>query len=297
MTLYDFSDSVENFLAFLLLERGLSPNTADAYGRDLRQWAAFCEGIGANPLPPRQDDIFLFQRHLAMSDKSAATKQRIMAAMRTWMRYLSQEGLMEEDMRLPSLPSRERTLPRILSEGELERLFQACSGPGPLDLRDRALFETAYGCGLRASELCTLDIGDIDFSAKTLRAMGKGQKERIIPFLGQVTERVAAYLEKGRPALLRKPVNALFLTKSGNPIKREDVWRTLRKRGRAAGIPVSRLHPHVLRHSFATHLLRRGMDLRAVQELLGHSSISTSEKYLHFDLELRDVYDKTHPRA
>lgn len=297
MTLYDFSDSVENFLAFLLLERGLSPNTADAYGRDLRQWAAFCEGIGANPLPPRQDDIFLFQRHLAMSDKSAATKQRIMAAMRTWMRYLSQEGLMEEDMRLPSLPSRERTLPRILSEGELERLFQACSGPGPLDLRDRALFETAYGCGLRASELCALDLGDIDFSAKTLRAMGKGQKERIIPFLGQVTERVAVYLEKGRPALLRKPVNALFLTKSGNPIKREDVWRTLRKRGRAAGIPVSRLHPHVLRHSFATHLLRRGMDLRAVQELLGHSSISTSEKYLHFDLELRDVYDKTHPRA
>ncbi|NLA91393.1 MAG: tyrosine-type recombinase/integrase [Synergistaceae bacterium] len=297
MTLYDFSDSVENFLAFLLLERGLSPNTADAYGRDLRQWASFCEGIGADPLPPRQDDIFLFQRHLAMSDKSAATKQRIMAAMRTWMRYLSQEGLMEEDMRLPSLPSRERTLPRILSEGELERLFQACSGPGPLDLRDRALFETAYGCGLRASELCTLDIGDIDFSAKTLRAMGKGQKERIIPFLGQVTERVAVYLEKGRPALLKKPVNALFLTKSGNPIKREDVWRTLRKRGRAAGIPVSRLHPHVLRHSFATHLLRRGMDLRAVQELLGHSSISTSEKYLHFDLELRDVYDKTHPRA
>ena len=288
---------MESFLSFILLERGLSPNTAAAYGRDLRQWEKFCGEIGANPLPPGINELFLFQRHLARSKKSPATKQRIMAALRTWMRYLEQEGALDEDMRLPALPAKGRSLPRILNEGELDRLFQACSGDGPLDLRDRALFETAYGCGLRASELCGLELRDIDFSAKTLRAAGKGEKERIVPFLGEAAARVARYLEGSRPSLAKKPGERLFLTKSGNPLKREDVWRALRKRGSSAGIPSSRLHPHILRHSFATHLIRRGMDLRTVQELLGHSSIATSEKYLHFDLELRDVYDKSHPRA
>jgi integrase/recombinase XerD len=179
----------------------------------------------------------------------------------------------------------------------VDRLFQACEGDGPLDLRDRALFGTAYGCGLRAGELCGLRIGDVDFSARVLRAFGKGEKERAIPFLGEVSEKVALYLQKGRPLLLKVPGDFLFLTRSGNPMKREDIWRTLRKRGAKAGIPAARLHPHVLRHSFATHLLRRGMDQRSLQELLGHSSIATTEKYLHFDLELRDVYDKAHPRA
>ena len=297
MNLYDFKTSIENFLSFLLLERGLSANTAAAYGRDLLQWEKFCGEIGASPLPQGKNELLLFQRHLTRSDKSPATKQRIMAAMRTWMRYLDQEGMLDEDTGLPSLPARGQTLPRILNEGELDRLFQACSGTGPLDLRDRALFETAYGCGLRAGELCALKLRDIDFGGKTLRATGKGEKERVIPFLGEAAGRVALYLDKGRPGLAVKYSEMLFLTKSGIPLKREDVWRILKKRGKSAGIPASRLHPHVLRHSFATHLLRRGMDQRTVQELLGHSSIATSEKYLHFDLELRDVYDKTHPRA
>ncbi|MBP6332198.1 MAG: tyrosine-type recombinase/integrase [Aminivibrio sp.] len=297
MRLYDFESSVENFLSYLLLERGLSPNTIAAYRRDLREWGDFCAGAGAPPLPPEQEILSLFQRHLARSEKSPATKQRIIAALRTWMRYLEQEGEGSGDVRLPSLPGRKEGLPRILSEGEVDRLFQACSGAGPLDLRDRALFETAYGCGLRAGELCGLRLRDVDFSARVLRAFGKGEKERAIPFLGQVSERVALYLEKGRPLLLKVPRDFLFLTRSGSQMKREDIWRTLRKRGAKAGIPASRLHPHVLRHSFATHLLRRGMDQRTLQELLGHSSIATTEKYLHFDLELRDVYDKAHPRA
>ncbi len=297
MRLYDFDASLENFLSYLLLERGLSPNTTAAYRRDLREWGSFCAGAGAPPLPPEQETLSLFQRHLSRGEKSPATKQRIIAALRTWMRYLEQEGEGGGDVRLPSLPGRKEGLPRILSEGEVDRLFQACEGAGPLELRDRALFETAYGCGLRAGELCGLRLGDVDFQAKVLRAFGKGEKERAIPFLGQVSERVAFYLEKGRPLLLKAPSDVLFLTRSGNPMKREDIWRTLRKRGAKAGIPASRLHPHVLRHSFASHLLRRGMDQRSLQELLGHSSIATTEKYLHFDLELRDVYDKAHPRA
>ncbi|MEA4951340.1 MAG: tyrosine-type recombinase/integrase [Aminivibrio sp.] len=297
MRLYDFEASVENFLSYLLLERGLSHNTIAAYRRDLREWGGFCSREGAPPLPPGQEILSLFQRYLARSEKSAATKQRIIAALRTWMRYLEQEGEGGGDVRLPSLPGRKEGLPRILSEGEVDRLFQACEGDGLLDLRDRALFGTAYGCGLRAGELCGLRIGDVDFSARVLRAFGKGEKERAIPFLGEVSEKVALYLQKGRPLLLKVPGDFLFLTRSGNPMKREDIWRTLRKRGAKAGIPAARLHPHVLRHSFATHLLRRGMDQRSLQELLGHSSIATTEKYLHFDLELRDVYDKAHPRA
>ena len=297
MTLYDFEKCVENFLSYLLLERGLSPNTIAAYRRDLREWAAFCAERKAVPLPPDPSVISLFQRSLVEGPKSPATRQRIVAAMRTWMRYLEQEEITGEQQRLPTLPGRQKRLPQILSEGEVERLFQACAGTSPLDLRDRALFGIAYGCGLRAGELCGLRLGDLDFSARVLRAFGKGEKERAIPFLGEVLERVAAYLREGRPKLVKEETDVLFLTRNSNPLNREDVWRTLGKRGRKAGIPRSRLHPHVLRHSFASHLLRRGMDQRSLQELLGHSSIATTEKYLHFDLELRDVYDKAHPRA
>ena len=275
----------------------MSRNTASAYSRDLHKWFAYCTTNGILPFPPDEDGIARFQRFLVESEGSKASRQRTMAGLRTWMRFLQVEEVLEADVALPPLPQREQRLPKILSEGEVDRLFQACEGDGPLDLRDRALFGTAYGCGLRAGELCGLRIGDVDFSARVLRAFGKGEKERAIPFLGEVSEKVALYLQKGRPLLLKVPGDFLFLTRSGNPMKREDIWRTLRKRGAKAGIPAARLHPHVLRHSFATHLLRRGMDQRSLQELLGHSSIATTEKYLHFDLELRDVYDKAHPRA
>ncbi|GAB1486370.1 hypothetical protein MASR2M79_14200 [Aminivibrio sp.] len=160
------------------------------------------------------------------------------------------------------------------------------------------LFETAYGCSLRASELCTHRINSIDFSARSVRVAGKGQKERMVPFLGEAALRMRKYLEEGRPLLLKEPLEqALFLSRNGRQLSREDVWRLIKKRGAEAGISPSRLYPHILRHSFATHLLRRGMDQRTLQEILGHSSIATTEKYLHFDLELRDVYDRAHPRA
>lgn len=288
---------VEDFCNYLLLERGCSDNTIMAYRRDLRKWLAFCEEKDIPPLSSPPEKINLFLRDLSREGKSKATVQRQAAAIRSWARYLLAEGKWKKGGFLPTLPDRERKLPQILSEGEIERLLSYCSGEKPLDLRDRALMEVAYGCGLRASELCALRMVDVSLSQGFLRAFGKGEKERSVPFLGQVRQRVKRYIAEGRPRLDRQGASHLFLTKAGAPMRREDVWRVIRKRGTIAHISQGRLYPHILRHSFATHLLRRGMDLRTLQELLGHASIATTERYTHFDLELRDVYDKCHPRA
>lgn len=289
---------VEDFCNYLLLERGCSENTVLAYRRDLRRWVAFCEQQGMSPLSSPTEKINLFLRGLTREGKSKATIQRQAAAIRSWDRYLIAEGMREHSEGLPVLPERERKLPQILSEGEVERLLAHCDGDRPLDVRDRALMEVAYGCGLRASEICGLTLADADLIQGFLRAFGKGEKERTVPLLGKVRQRVKRYMEDARP-LLEKARNcdSLFLTRRGGAMRREDVWRVIRKRGTLAGISQSRLYPHVLRHSFATHLLRRGMDLRSLQELLGHMSIATTERYTHFDLELRDVYDNCHPRA
>jgi len=297
MILYDFESARNDFTSWLLLERGLSQNTVSAYCRDLRRWYDFCGEAGIAPFPPDEASFSRFQRNLFEQEGSKASRQRTIAALRTWMRYLRAEELLNEDIALPALPQIERHLPHILGEGEVDRLLSVCSGNSPLERRDRALFEVAYGCGLRVSELCSLRTGDADFSSRTLRVFGKGEKERIVPFLGEPAHRVRLYLEEGRPLLAKNGGNILFLSRNGMPLNREDIWRILQKRGTAAGISGKRLYPHILRHSFATHLLRRGMDQRTLQELLGHSSISTTDKYLHFDLELRDVYDSAHPRA
>lgn len=297
MVLHDFDTMVDQFLGHLLLERGLSRNTAEAYRRDLFLWEGFCRQEGRASFLPDGASFSRFQRTLALGARSPASRQRIVAALRTWTRFLRQEGILTDDVDLPSLPGRESRLPQILSEGEVERLLKACDGERPLDIRDRAILEVAYGCGLRASELCSLRTGSLDFSSRLLRVRGKGDKERMVPFLGEASERVRGYLDRARPSLAKQGGDTLFLTRSGAPLTREDVWRIVQKRGKEGGIPVARLYPHVLRHSFATHLLRRGMDQRTLQELLGHSSIGTTAKYLHFDNELRDVYDTCHPRA
>ncbi len=297
MTLYDFESAREGFLAWLLLERGLSENTASAYSRDLQRWFDFCTVSGVSPFPPEETGIARFQRFLVNNGGSKSSRQRTMAGLRTWMRFLQVEEVLVSDVALPELPQKERRLPQILGEGEIDRLLEVCAGEDPLSRRDRALFEVAYGCGLRASELCSLRTGDVDFASKTLRALGKSEKERTVPFLGEPAHRVRIYLETARPMLAKAETDALFLSRNGMMLNREDVWRILQKRGAEAGISRKRLHPHILRHSFATHLLRRGMDQKTLQEILGHASISTTDKYLHFDLELRDVYDASHPRA
>ena len=297
MALYDFNSACSAFIEWLLLERGLSENTASAYLRDLRKWAGFCAKSGVSSFPPDETGISRFQRFLVESGGSKSSRQRTMAGLRTWMRFLRIEEALPDDVVLPQLPQRERHLPHILGEGEVERLLEACSGDDPISLRDRALFEVAYGCGLRASEMCSLTLRDADFAARTLRVSGKGEVERVVPFLGEPARRVRIYVEEARPLFVKEERGFLLLSRNGGPLSRVDVWRILRKRGAEAGISEKRLHPHILRHSFATHLLRHGMDQRTLQEILGHASIATTDKYLHFDLELRDVYDAAHPRA
>lgn len=287
----------ETFFRHLRFERGCSENTIKAYRNDLSEWGQFCAARGRDPGIVSRESAGLFLKQMTIEGKSKSTIQRRAACLRSWVRFLVTEGYCEDAEWRITLPPRERKLPAILGEGEIERLLRSCGGDKPLDLRDRAVLETAYGCGLRASETAFLRLSDIDMQRGSLVVRGKGDRERTVPFTGEAKYRVKKYLSAGRTLLSNESSERLFLSKNGKSLRREDIWRIIRRRGRAAGIAAGRLYPHVLRHSFATHLLRRGMDLRTLQELLGHASIATTEKYTHFDTELRDVYDASHPRA
>ncbi len=284
------------FCEYLEFERGASPNTVASYKADMKSWFSFARKAGIEEDVPDSALLARYLRHLASLPRSKSTLQRHAACLRTWKRYLEEEGLRPPGPERLPLPAKERKLPQILGEGEIERIIQACLGPSLLDRRDRTLLETVYGCGLRASEACALSTADVDFAGGIIRVTGKGDKERIVPLVGKSRQVLQRYVEETRPGLRPKD-DRLFVSRSGKHLRREDLWRIVQKRGHKAGIPLSRLHPHVLRHSFATHLLRRGMDLRTLQELLGHSSIGTTERYTHFDVELRDIYDRCHPRA
>ncbi|MDR2179166.1 MAG: tyrosine-type recombinase/integrase [Synergistaceae bacterium] len=292
---------LDRFRMYLIGERGRSHLTAEGYTSDLRQWLKFCETNGLVAFPPTFPAVSAFRKHMDEEGKLRSTQQRCIAAMRSWIHFVEMEEGEELEIPLPDLPDKTRLQPRILNEGEIKRLMDACQGTKPLVVRDRAIFEIGYGCGLRASEICGLDMLDLDFDSKILRAKGKGDKERVVPFLGEAARSVKIYLETARPQLKgdagHKSKNKVFLSCSGRPLNRQDMWRILRKRGRQAGIASSRLYPHILRHSCATHLLARGMDMRTLQEMLGHSSIITTQTYAHFDREMRLVYDQFHPRA
>lgn len=292
----EFRKILERFEDYIRLERGGSPNTLKAYVSDLMQWREYCEKTGTDPASPQPDNAARFLRELVSKGMSKGTVQRKGASIRTFAKFLVYDGVMEKLPSLEPLPSREKILPQVMTEGEIQRLINCCEDGTPLGKRDRAAIELAYGTGMRASELCSLKLRDIDRAGGLIFAMGKGSKERCVPYVGGVRKVVDEYIELHRPALDKEGSPWLLLTKSGKKMSREFLWRLLRKRGALAGISSSRLHPHVLRHTFATHLLRKGMDQRTLQEILGHSSILTTEKYTHLDLELRDIYDEFFPR-
>ncbi|MDR7417133.1 MAG: site-specific tyrosine recombinase XerD [Armatimonadota bacterium] len=290
---------VDAFLDHLRLEVGCSPHTCAAYRTDLVDFARFVRARGVTDLRAvsrAEVTLYLFSlRHRRMSP---ATVARRLSALRTLYRFLVQEGEANtdptEDVRGPR---RRRPLPKVLSREEVARLLTQPSARSPEGLRDRAILELLYASGLRVAELVGLEVGDVDLEAELVRVTGKGRRPRVVPVGSYAVRALEAYLNLGRPALLRgRQTRALFVNRAGRPLSRQGVWGMLRRYARLAGI-ASPVSPHVLRHSFATHLLEGGADLRAVQELLGHASIATTQIYTHVTREhLRQAFDRAHPR-
>lgn len=293
---------VREFLEHLTQERGASPHTVRAYEGDLRRFAEFLGGEGGL-LDGRVDRPavrrFLGELHARGYQRSSIA--RTLACLRTFYEYFVREGrIAANPVRPVPTPRRDRKLPRFLEEEDVRRLLEEGPADGFGALRDRALLEVLYGGGLRVSEAVGLDLGDLDLAEGTARVRGKGGKERLAPLGSAAARALAAYLPERAArleALGRVGEEALFLNKNGGRLDVRSVRRLLRRRADAAGIR-TRVTPHTLRHSFATHLLNRGADLRAVQELLGHEDLATTQIYTHVTVHrLKEVYDRTHPRA
>ena len=282
-----------------MLEHGASPRTIDAYRRDIVRCAAWArgEGVGdAGALTPRLLREYVYTlRDLGLS---GATIRRNVSALRTWFRVLLAEGLVTHDPteRLET-PARWRTLPEVLTVEEVLQLLAAPGLDEPLAFRDRAMLELAYGAGLRVSEWITIGVRDVLLEESLVRVLGKGSKERLVPIGRSAIGALAVYLRELRPTLERGAgQGVLFLNARGEPLSRMGAWKILRKYVEMAGIQKA-VSPHTLRHSFATHLLEGGADLRAVQEMLGHADIATTQLYTHIDREyLRTVHRSFHPR-
>jgi integrase/recombinase XerD len=293
-----------DFLAYLELERGLSRNTLQAYRSDLHQFAEYLTVCGLTPQTAEHGNLAGFLTELARGDQehapvAATTLARKVACLRSFYRHLRREGLIEHDptaeLRGPRKPQR---LPRVLSREEVAQLLGAPRGSEPLALRDRALLELMYACGLRASEAVGLSLGDIDLEEGILCARGKGSKERLVPVGRQALSALRAYFRSGRPELLGVGVQQrVFLNRRGAPLTRQGLYKIVQGHARRVGLE-ERMSPHTLRHSFATHLLAGGCDLRSLQEMLGHADLATTQVYTHLSAErLKDAYFSAHPRA
>jgi integrase/recombinase XerD len=288
--------AVTAFLNFCRLEKGLSANTLQAYSTDLSNFIAF---IGNLDPWPGTEDVRRYMEHMQTSGLSARSIARRLATLRNFFGFLLREGLIAEDAtERVRAPRAWRTIPKFLNREEIERLIQAPDAGRPLGLRDRAMVELLYASGLRVSELCRLGMSDVNLDLGVLRTTGKGNKQRLVPVGREAIEAVGAYLAGARAALLKgRASRYLFVTSRGGCLTRQAFWKLLGGHGRKAGI-FRDLTPHVIRHSFATHLLEGGADLRSVQIMLGHADISTTQIYTHvMRSRLRDAVDKHHPRA
>ncbi|UPL12533.1 site-specific tyrosine recombinase XerD [Microbacterium sufflavum] len=294
--------ALDAYLRHVTIERGLSAHTIAAYRRDLdgyRGWLA-AEGItDTTEVTPAVIDRFIAERASAEPAPAATSLARLQSSVRGWHRFLAREGIEAEDpsgrLRPPKAP---RRLPKALTIEQVERLLAAPSPEEPLGIRDRALLELLYATGARVSEAVGLDVDDLAHG-EVLRLRGKGSKERIVPVGSYARDAVDAYLTRVRPGLAAKGRASarLFLGARGAPLSRQSAWLVIRAAAERAQI-TAEVSPHTLRHSFATHLLQGGADVRVVQELLGHSSVATTQIYTHVSVDaLRDVYATSHPRA
>ncbi len=293
-----FSAEIQTFLEYCRIEKGLSDNTLQAYGRDLRRFAELCPPQTPGTFP----DAAALGHYLEALYKEGLDSRSVarhLTTLRGFCRFLLREGRISKDpTALLSLPRQWQNLPKYLSIDEIDRLLSAPDLSTPAGLRDRAMMEILYGAGLRVSELCALQISDLDERFGLVRVTGKGNKQRIVPVGQAALDAVAEYRRLGRPALLKERASKyLFVTARGGKLTRQGFWKLLGNHGKRAGI-FERLSPHTVRHSFATHLLEGGAGLRSVQTMLGHVDITTTQIYTHvLRSRLRKTLDEHHPRA
>ncbi len=295
-------DQLKDFIHFVMVEKGLAKNTIAAYERDLKSYTQYLKNVEKIESLNEAQRVYIvhFLGFLKEQGKSSKTLARHVASIRAFHQFLIREKATDHD---PSVhietPKLERSLPKVLNQQEVETLLDAPKQNDHFGLRDKAMLEILYATGMRVSELIGLNMGDAHLTMGFVRCIGKGNKERIIPIGQTATKALQNYLESGRLKFISKKhrENALFLNHHGQRLTRQGFWKILKKLAKEAGIE-KELTPHTLRHSFATHLLENGADLRAVQEMLGHVDISTTQIYTHVTkTRLKDVYSKFHPRA
>jgi integrase/recombinase XerD len=295
-----FTHYLDLYLSHLRVERGLSGNTVEAYGRDVNRYLVYLEqNQKSGPESASRTMILGYLVHLSQAGIGARSRARALSALKGFYGFLVKEGLMEanpaSDVESPKLST---YLPSVLSEDDVDRLLAAPDVETPGGLRDRAMLELLYATGMRVSELLNVETAHMNLEAGYIRTRGKGSKERLIPLGDQAVDWIKRYIKDARPALGRnRPTSHVFLSRLGKKISRQYFWKLVVKYARQAGIKKD-ISPHTLRHSFATHLLTHGADLRSVQMMLGHSDISTTEIYTHVTTQrLKDVHERHHPRG
>lgn len=295
------TDAMEDFLHYLQIERGLADNTLISYQRDLNQYVKFIDKVTQKTTweSVKRIDIFSYLQTLKEEGKSTATIARSISAIRSFHQFLIREQFVTEDASLHiETPKKDMKLPNVLSSEDVDQLL-TINTDSPLAIRNKAMLELLYATGLRVSELISLSVSDLHLTMGFVRCLGKGSKERIVPLGDVARQALNEYIYGARDELIKRNKNEtiLFVNNHGRPLTRQGFWKILRRIAREAGL-TKKITPHTLRHSFATHLLENGADLRAVQEMLGHADISTTQIYTHVTkARLKDIYQQYHPRA
>lgn len=294
------NDLLDSFLSFLVVEKGLSENTLESYGRDLKKFLLFIESRGITSAREiRYGDILDFLTHSREEGLTATTIVRSMVSVKQFFRYLLSEKVLSEDPTAHiKTPKMKKAIPGVISLDDVESILGAPDESTPEGLRDAAMLEILYATGIRVSELIGLKLNDVNFELGFVVVYGKGSKERVVPIGDKAKDKLLLYLRDSRPALLKgRESKALFVTRRGAGMTRQGFWKIIKAQALRAGV-TKKISPHTLRHSFATHLLERGADLRTIQLMLGHSDISTTQIYTHVESErLKEIHKKYHPRS
>lgn len=291
---------VEDFISALMLEKGMASNTCVSYRSDLLFFAAFLKRRGKTAADAiTREDIVEFLRTERDDGLASSTRARRTAAIRQWLKYLKDRRVIAHDpSELLDAPKKDRALPKTLSEKEVFAMLDAVNGDDPRSLRDRAVLEVLYGCGMRVSELCAFKVEDVVADGELVRIFGKGSKERLVPIGGAAARALTDYLDRARMFFTKGNLSEthVFVTRLGGPFTRQGIFKIIKERALAVDIAAERISPHVLRHCFASHMLAHGADIRAIQELLGHSDIGTTQIYTHVDRARFAEIHKLHPR-